>query len=316
MKKQSIYPFRKAIMSTTKLKITCLVVALTIILLAACGQPEFAPDEPTPRLNEETQPSAELGLLNGNTISFYHIESSDDTLILESGGASKVSGLGVLTLALDTTPEDVAAFDVYWAFSEPASEIPTFLNSSGLTPQSSPQGWAQEKLGTASSGSLLEPQGSQVACNNYTFLTTFFKHHQRGKSFFALDQTAKFSSHFSPIWRKFVDTAWEWRYFMKVSVTTDKWYGSLCGHALQTSYNNHWVKHADNTYEYIGPYLQFLYSTGNGWQTIASKEIPANQTHWYHYIWNSTALSGRRLAIQEAEAFDSFDIAMDTYWNF
>lgn len=283
--------------------------------------------------NAAAKPTINLQLENGNELHFYEAGSEEDYVVIEVQKCTdcSVSALGLMGKLGDA---EFAAKDIYWAFSEPGTAMPSNMTKQqSFLAQSSVgvQGWAKKELQEVNEPAS-SSRSSQIACNNYSFKNSisggFLSHNRHIK----LDLTARYNFQSDCLhpsgFSKCVDASRHRAQFWWNGVK--KWAGKICAKSVQTSYNNHYVEWCGrscsaNPYcdrsgsckTYYGPEIRFELKQNNSWRLLsdgyksASYEVPPNETWTYGWHSRSNYSKSFRMTIRSAKGYDQFDAMMD-----
>ncbi len=270
--------------------LSLLFIGLT---LAACSRlnPNNISDLDSKDIKET--PAAEIHLDNGNHLKFF-AEGDSPIGLLDVSDNGNDSAADVLSRELDVAIDELTLFDFFWAFSEPGTTVPNFLEFASTDRD---QGWARALISASSEG--IHVAHANIACDNSNFLEALISNLRSTNPFYRLDRIG--SSY----------TLYDWfgpRYRYTATWTSaSSWYARVCIRSIQNNSNNHVV---DGVYR--GPRIRFQWrpTTGGAWSNSATVYAPANSTRTYVWLGGASATQ-RRIYIDRLKGQDQFDVAMD-----
>lgn len=294
-------------------------VALSAVFAVSCEKSEDkqvpqttaeqifpAPDGTTSGM-EPMKATVELD--NGNKLFFVTDKENEAVMVVEEHDCIDCSAIEFLG---EKMGDDMSAYDVFWAFSKPGTEVPAVLKAEAGTGQKSGnQGWARTDLGKGQAESDLKG----YACNNSSFASgswlggtaNYIRYDKRPN---------EWGGFFGDCWNPFanggcVDGP---RYQSSAGyngVTHFK--GRLCARNIENSSQDHYYAGL-----YRGPGLTFTKRASNGNfytmtidGTTAYWEIGANQLKSYTWYVINTNGGDYRAQVRYAKRYDEFDILVD-----
>ncbi|AXT51755.1 hypothetical protein D1818_13215 [Aquimarina sp. BL5] len=305
-----------------------------VLLLFSCEKADVN-ESKTNSLEQHSKISdskAKITLSNGNIVRFQKIDDGElkGTFILEESDCNECSVLENIT---KLAGKEVSEQEVFWALSEPGTQVPSFLKikhgeTLAKNSELQEQGWARDVAVDFPIGNEGNPT-RVIACKNSDFTSSIAYGFLGTPEFVALDKTPNnyfgFINDCASIPASYCNKGPRYK-LHAVMNGIKKWKGKICSKAIQNRDNDHIASNTSGGFcqsppcdAYVGPELYFEYYSNGKWKSMKNPnglypegfEVPANTTKVYTYSWNTKTNTSFRLRVKNAMSKDQFDFMMD-----